>query len=224
MVSWPRLNGRPVAALRPSSVYAVAMKASCVAAMAFAAALTSVSARRPGQTGWIDLFNGKDLAGWHFRQPPGPNGWRVVNGEYVNTKPSTDIQTDREFYDFDLHVEFKVTPGDGNSGVYLRDKYEMHILDSFGRPASDHESGALYRRVAPSANAARPAGEWQTFDITMIGRKLTLIYNGQKVLDVADIGPKGTGAASERADGPGPLRLQGDHDSITFRNIRIRPH
>jgi hypothetical protein len=180
--------------------------------------------------GWIALFNGKDLSGWHFRQPaptkaPGPNGWTVVNGEYVNTKPSTDIQTDREFYDFDLHVEFKVTAGagNGNSGVYLRDKYEIQLADSFGKPVSFSESGSLYRRVAPTANASKPAGEWQTIDITFVGKKLELTYNGQKVLDVADVGPPGTGAASTRADGPGPLRLQGDHETIAFRNIRIRP-
>src|SRR5262245_7286270 len=199
------------------------MKSPVLVALALVTGLSLTSAGQSGQAGWIDLFNGKDLSGWHFRQPAGPNGWKVVNGEYVNTKPSTDLQTDREFYDFDLHVEFRVNPGDGNSGVYLRDKYEIQILDSFGNPVGDHESGSLYRRVAPSVNAAKRAGEWQTFDITMVGRALTLIYNGQKVLDVADIGPKGTGAAGERPDGPGPLRLQGDHDSIAFRNIRIRP-
>jgi hypothetical protein len=189
-----------------------------------------LQAGQASQDAWIALFNGKDLSGWHFRQPaapnaPGPNGWTVVNGEYLNTKPSTDIQTDREFYDFDLHVEFKVTAGagSGNSGVYLRDKYEIQLADSFGKPVSFSESGSLYRRVAPSANASKPAGEWQVLDITLVGRKLELTYNGQKVLDVADIGPTGTGAASTRADGPGSLRLQGDHETIAFRSIRIRP-
>lgn len=198
-----------------------------LSAFVLAAGLAAPSA----QADWIPLFNGKGLAGWHVRQPTapnqpaGPNGWTVVAGEYVNTKPSTDIQTDREFYDFDLHVEFKVTAGAGagNSGVYLRDKYEIQIADSFGKPAADGENGALYRRVAPSANASTRAGEWQTFDITFIGRRLTLVHNGQKVLDVGDAGATGTGAASQRADGPGPLRLQGDHETVAFRNIRIRP-
>jgi hypothetical protein len=183
-------------------------------------AITAIASLQPG---WIDLFNGKDLAGWHLRTPAGANGWKVVNGEYVNTKPSTDLVTDRDFYDFDLHVEFKVEAGNGNSGVYLRDKYEIQILDSFGKAPSFSESASLYRRVAPSANASKRAGEWETFDITFVGRKLTLVHNGQQVLDVADVGPTGTGAASTRADGPGPLRLQGDHETVAFRNIRIRP-
>jgi len=184
--------------------------------------LGSTPGAQTGQ-GWIALFNGRDLSGWHLRQPGGPNGWKVVDGVYINTKPSTDLQTDRDFEDFELHVEFKVNAGDGNSGVYLRDKYEIQILDSFGHPASDHDSGALYRRAAPSVNAAAPAGDWQTFDLTFIGRKLTLSYNGRSVLSVTDVGPTGTGAAGERKDSPGPLRLQGDHDSVSFRNIRIRP-
>jgi hypothetical protein len=172
---------------------------------------------------WISLFNGKDLSGWHLRDPKGPNGWTVVDGVYVNTKPSTDIQTDADYDDFLLHVEFKVTEGTGNSGVYLRDKYEIQIFNSYGKPPEDAGCGALYRRIAPAVNASKPAGEWQTFDITFIGPRLTVLHNGQKVLDNVDVGPTGTGAASKRPDGPGPLRLQGDHDSVAFRNIRIRP-
>jgi hexosaminidase len=183
-------------------------------------------AHHPVQTSgdeWTPLFNGKDLSGWHLLKKDGSNGWVVADGVYLNTPPSTDIQTDAEYNDFDLHVEFKVIAGaTGNSGVYLRDKYEIQIFDSFGKPPTDSGCGALYRRIAPAVNASRPAGEWQTFDISFIGRRLTVIHNGQKVLDAVDVGPMGTGAASKRADGPGPLRLQGDHDAVAFRNVRIR--
>jgi hypothetical protein len=175
------------------------------------------------ESSWIAFFNGKDLTGWHLRKPDGPNGWKVENGVYVNTPPSTDIQTDDEYYDFQLHVEFKVNPEKGNSGVYLRDKYEVQIFDSYGKPPSDSGCGALYKRVAPAVNASKPAGEWQTFDITFVGQRLTVVHNGQKILDNVDVGPKGTGASSNRLDGPGPLRLQGDHDAIAYRNIKIRP-
>ena len=171
---------------------------------------------------WVSLFNGKDLAGWHLRNPQGPNGWKVQKGVYVNTPPSTDIQTDAEYYDFQLHVEFRVSDGDGNSGVYMRDKYEVQIFNSYGKPPVDSGCGALYRRIAPAVNASKPPGQWQTFDITFIGKYLTVIHNGQKVLDNVDVGPMGTGAASKRPDGPGPLRLQGDHNAVSFRNIRIR--
>ncbi len=171
---------------------------------------------------WIPLFNGHDLTGWHLRDPKGPNGWKVESGIYVNTPPSTDIQTDAEYYDFQLHVEFRVSEGDGNSGVYMRDKYEIQIFNSYGKPPVDSGCGALYRRIAPAVNASKPAGEWQTFDITFIGKHLTVIHNGKKVLDNVDVGPMGTGAASKRPDAPGPLRLQGDHNAVSFRNIRIR--
>jgi hypothetical protein len=180
----------------------------------------SAHAKKPH---WISLFNGTDLTGWHLQKPTGPNGWKVQDGVYVNTPPSTDIQTDLEYYDFQLHVEFNVSDGDGNSGVYMRDKYEVQIFNSYGKPPLDSGCGALYRRFAPAVNASKPPGEWQTYDITFIGRHLTVIHNGQKVLDTVDVGPMGTGAASKRPDGPGPLRLQGDHNAVSFRNIRIRP-
>ena len=171
---------------------------------------------------WISLLNGKDLTGWHLQKPTGPNGWKVRDGVYVDTPPSTDIQTDSEYYDFQLHVEFNVSEGNGNSGVYLRDKYEVQIFNSYGKPLIDTGCGALYHRIAPAANASKPPGQWQTFDITFIGKHLIVLQNAQKVLDVADVGPMGTGASSNRPDGPGPLRLQGDHDAVSFRNIRIR--
>src|ERR1043166_1895115 len=114
---------------------------------------------------WISLFNGKDLTGWHLRNPTGPNGWKVQNGAYVNTPPSTDVQTDAEYYDFQLHVEFNVSDGEGNSGVYMRDKYEVQIFNSYGTAPVDSGCGALYRRIAPTVNASKPPGEWQSFDI-----------------------------------------------------------
>jgi len=201
------------------------MRKSFLRALALAAVVLCAApgARAQDKKGWISLLNGKDLTGWHLRNPQGPNGWKVVDQVTVNTPPGTDIQTDGEYYDFQLHVEFKVTSGDGNSGVYMRDKYEVQIFNSFGKTPADTGCGALYKRIAPSVNASKRDGEWQTYDITFIGRRLTVIHNGQKVLDNVDVGPMGTGAASNRADGPGPLRLQGDHDAVSFRNIRIRP-
>lgn len=182
-----------------------------------------VAADQPdGRPGWIQLFNGKDLTGWKPRKPDGPNGWKVVDGVLVNTPPSTDIMTEQDFYDFDLYAEFNVAEKT-NSGLYLRDKYEIQILNSHGRPLSDNVCGALYRRIAPAVNACAPAGEWQKIQVNFIGRRLTAVLNGQTILDNIDVGPNGTGNASERPDGPGPLRLQGDHREVSFRNLWIRP-
>ena len=194
-----------------------------IAAVTMLVAWPALDVRGQDKKSWIPLLNGKDLTGWHLRKPDGPNGWKVVDHVTVNTPPSTDLQTDAEYYDFQLHVEFKVTPGDGNSGVYLRDKYEVQIFNSFGKEIAKTGCGALYNKIAPSVNASKRAGEWQTYDITFIGRRLTVIHNSKKVLDDVDVGPMGTGAASSRPDAPGPLRLQGDHQAVSFRNIRIRP-
>ena len=172
--------------------------------------------------GWIELFNGKDLAGWHLRKPDGPNLWKVADGVYTTAAKGTDLQTDRDFYNFQLHVEFRIAPG-SNSGVYMRDRYEIQIADGYGKPAAPGGCAALYRRIPPSVVACKPAGEWESFDITFFKQRLTLYHNGQKVLAAVETGPKGTGASSERADAPGPLRLQGDHGEVSFRNVRLRP-
>jgi len=179
-------------------------------------------AKPTAQEGWIELFNGQDLTGWIPRNPKARNGWFAYKGALYNHPPSTDIYTARRFNDFELHVEFLVPPG-GNSGVYLRGRYEVQVLDSFGQPPSKHGCGALYGQVAPSENAAAPAGTWQTYDITLIGKKLTVVHNGKKVLDQVEIsGPTG-GALDHNVGQPGPIMLQGDHGPIAYRNIRIRP-
>ena len=175
----------------------------------------------PKDDGWIELFNGRDLAGWHLRKPDGPNLWKVEGGVYTTAAKGTDLQTDREFYNFQLHVEFKIAPG-SNSGVYMRDRYEIQIADSYGKDPSDSGCGALYRRIPPAINASRPAGEWEVFDITFVGKRLSVYHNGKKILDNVNAGPRGTGASSDREDAPGPLRLQGDHGEVSFRNLKIR--
>ena len=204
--------------MRVRSVWCFALLAA-FQSMSFNPALAD---QRDPKEAWIPLFNGTDLSGWKLRSPDGPNGWTVVNGVYVNTPPSTDILTERLFSDFDLYVEVKPTERT-NSGLYLRDIYEVQILNSHGKPLTDNMCGSLYRRIAPVVNACKPAGEWQTFEVTLVGRRLTVVHNGQKIHDGVDVGPMGTGAAGKRSDAPGPLRLQGDHQEVAFRNIRIRP-
>ncbi|MGI8785525.1 MAG: 3-keto-disaccharide hydrolase [Acidobacteriota bacterium] len=193
-----------------------------IIAVLFCLALVPALAQK-NKKGWIELFNGKDLSGWRLRKADGPNGWKVLpDGVYGNTKPSTDLVTGQEFYDFQLHVEFKLVP-ETNAGVYLRDRYEVQIFDSFGKPISESGCGALYRRTPPVENSCGPVGEWQSFDITFVGQRLTVEHNGKLIQNNIDVGPKGTGGSSQRDDAPGPLRLQGDHGSLSFRNVRIRP-
>ncbi|MDQ3698422.1 MAG: DUF1080 domain-containing protein [Gemmatimonadota bacterium] len=167
----------------------------------------------------VRLFNGKDLTGW---RAVGENQWEVVNGLLRNTRTGGNLVTDREFTDFKLHVEFRYPRG-SNSGVYLRGRYEVQIVDSLGaEPASDL-IGAVYGFLAPSEIAAKNAGEWQSFDITLVGRIITVAVNGRTVICDREI-PGITGGALDSDEGaPGPLLLQGDHGPVEFRNITLTP-
>ena len=176
----------------------------------------------------IKLFNGTDLAGW--KTMGAPSGWGVKDGLMINEAPQepgkhksyANIRTEQEFEDFNLTLEFRVPKG-GNSGVYLRGIYEVQVADSFGTKNDPHNCGALYSRILPSENACKPAGEWQTYDITLLERHLTVILNSKKIIDnQAMLGCTG-GALWSDEFRPGPLYLQGDHTSIEYRNIVLRP-
>ncbi len=170
----------------------------------------------------ITLFNGKSMAGWKLKNPKLPNGWKVVNGVMENHMPSSDIVTERQFTDFKLHLEFNVAPK-SNSGVYLRGRYEVQIQDDFGKPAESHFIGGLYGFIDPVVNAAKKAMEWQSYDVTLLGRWVTVVLNGRTVIDNREI-PGITGGALESREGePGPLMLQGDHGEISFRNVVLTP-
>ncbi len=180
---------------------------------------------RPADPKWgkpITLFNGKSMAGWKPKNPKLPYGWKVAAGVMENHMPSSDIVTERQFNDFKLHLEFNVAPK-SNSGVYLRGRYEVQIQDDFGKPAESHFIGGLYGFIDPVVNAAKKASEWQTYDITLLGRWVTVVLNGRTVIDGKEI-PGITGGALESSEGePGPLMLQGDHGAVFFRNIVLTP-
>lgn len=164
------------------------------------------------------LFNGKTMAGWKPKNPKLPNGWKVVNGVMENHTPSSDIITEQEFMDFKLHVEFNVAPK-SNSGVYLRGRYEVQIQDDYGKPAESHFIGGVYGFIDPLVNAARKAQEWQSYDITLLGRWVTVVLNGRTVIDNKEIPGITGGALHSREGEPGPLMLQGDHGDVLYRNI-----
>lgn len=180
--------------------------------------------RRPQPSSWdqpITLFGGKSLDGW---QPigGGTNQWSVADGILRNAKRGANLVTTQKFDDFKLHLEFRVPKGE-NSGVYLRGRYELQVDDAAGLEASAHHLGGLYGFIAPSENVAKPAGEWQTMDATLVGRMLTFTLNGTTVICNREI-PGITGGAldSTEAD-PGPIMLQGDHGPVDYRNIVITP-
>jgi len=177
--------------------------------------------RKPGKP--IDLFNGKDVSGWLCQDPHHPMGWFVKDGILMNEgKDACNIYTQQKFNDFKLEVEFNVDP-QSNSGVYLRGRYEIQILDAYDRPMDVHSQGALYGFIVPAVKADKPAGEWQTFDITLIANRVTVIENGTKIIDNGEVPGITGGALDADEKGPGPIMLQGDHGKVQFRKVRLTP-
>lgn len=177
---------------------------------------------REKATAWgtpVKLFNGKDLGGW---EALGENQWKVVNGILTSPKSGANLVTKQKFNDFKLHLEFRCPKG-SNSGVYLRGRYEVQIEDSYGKLPGRGLLGAVYGFIIPSEMAAKPAGEWQSYDITLVGRMITVVLNGKTIICNQSI-PGITGGALDSNEGePGPLYIQGDHGPIEYRNIVITP-
>ena len=165
------------------------------------------------------LFNGKDLTGWHAM---GENQWIVESGVLKSPKSGSNLVSDEKFEDFKLHIEFRYPQG-SNSGIYLRGRYEVQIMDSKGAAPSDVEFGGIYGFLEPNEMAAKAAGEWQEYDITLIGRRVTIVANGITVINDQII-PGITGGALDSNEGePGPFLIQGDHGPIEYRNIVVTP-
>jgi hypothetical protein len=170
----------------------------------------------------IELFNGKDLSGWVARHPSQPNMWKAEDGVLANTDTGSDLVTEAEFEDFKLHIEVNYPQG-SNSGIYLRGRYEIQVQDDYGKEPHSLYMGAVYGHITPTENTAKPAGEWQVFDITLLGRWVTVELNGKVIIDHQEI-PGITGGALDANEGePGPFMLQGDHGPVSYRNILVTP-
>jgi len=180
------------------------------------------SLKREGEPVWgepITLFSGIDLKGWHAM---GENQWKVKDGILTSEKSGSNLVSDMKFTDFKLHIEFRYQKG-SNSGVYLRGRYEVQIEDSKGKEPLPGYLGAVYGFLVPSEQVAKDPGEWQSYDITLRGRMITLIANNKLVIYNQEI-PGITGGAMDSKEGePGPIMMQGDHGPIEYRNIIITP-
>ncbi|MBS1918132.1 MAG: DUF1080 domain-containing protein [Bacteroidetes bacterium] len=178
--------------------------------------------RRDKEPVWgepIQLFNGKDLTGWHAT---GDNQWIAQDGILRSPHSGSNLVTDKTFNDFKLHIEFRY-PKESNSGVYLRGRYEIQIEDSKGKLPGKDYLGAIYGFIEPTEQMAKDPGEWQTYDVTLVGRMVTLVVNGVTVICNREI-PGITGGAINSNEGePGPILIQGDHGPIDYRNIVITP-
>ena len=168
----------------------------------------------------IKLFNGKDLTGWQALGKT--NQWIVESGVLKSPKSGANIRTEKTFDDFKLHIEFRYPKG-SNSGVYLRGRYEIQIEDNKGKEPMSLYLGGIYGFIDPWLNMAKEAGEWQSYDVELVGRMVTVKVNGTTVIYKQEI-PGVTGGALDSKEGePGPIMMQGDHGPIEFRNIVLTP-
>jgi hypothetical protein len=180
--------------------------------------------RRKPPAAWTapePLFNGKDLTGWE-PDNPSENHWKAQNGELINQSAGANIRTARKFEDFKLHIEYNC-PKDGNSGVYLRGRYEIQV--EYEPPGTDdklHGMGSIYGFIAPAVEVAPRPGQWESYDVTFVGRNVTVVRDGVTTIDNKEI-PGITGGALDSNEGqPGPLYIQGDHTGgMKYRSITI---
>tara|TARA_R110002049_G_scaffold285698_4_gene467189 strand:- start:395491 stop:396480 length:990 start_codon:yes stop_codon:yes gene_type:complete len=179
----------------------------------------------------VSLFNGTDLTGWRAHEAEKIMGWSVKDGLLINTTPKTDfsatgayanLRTEAVFEDFWLHIEFNIGEA-RNSGVYLRGMYEAQVVDKDSWMQGKQGVGAIFGRIEPSKMAGKKGGEWQTYDLTLVDRHVTVVLNGEKVIDNQPVaGPTG-GAVFTDPTQPGPIHLQGDHTSVMYRDIYLAP-
>ena len=195
---------------------------SLLATLALSATFTFAA----DEAGFVPLFNGKDTTGWHLRRKDGHNSWTIDGNVLKNTvnkgEHGTDLVTDKKFWNFTVRYEFQV-PDNSNSGFYLRGRHEIQILGDFKNgKAAKGGNGAIYNHTAPSEFASKPGGEWQTAEATIIGNKITVTLNGKKIHDNVECN-KATGSEIDnKVTEPGPIFLQGDHGTVSFRNMRIK--
>jgi Domain of Unknown Function (DUF1080) len=171
----------------------------------------------------IPLFNGKDLTGWKMDKPNSDKAWSVVDGTLVSPGNGPEIIHDRKFRDFKLHVEFNC-PANSNSGVYLRGRYEVQVETNSIQEPPSHHMGGVYGFIAPTPELPRKPGDWQTYDITLVGRTITVVQNGQTIIDQQEIPGITGGALDSHEELPGPIYLQGSEDGhVSYRSIVITP-
>ena len=169
----------------------------------------------------VMLFNGKDLGGWHGIVPGKDLGWTVHDGLLSSTGGANNLETDAKYWNFKLHVEYRVG-AHSNSGIGLRGRYEVQILEDKGRPIDRHSNGTLYSRILPVENVSKAAGEWQTYDIRLVGMNVSITSNGKLITKGVIEGLTAIATDWDESK-PGPITLQGDHGPVDFRSVVLTP-
>jgi hypothetical protein len=173
----------------------------------------------------VVLLDGKTLDAFVGQNANRPLGWAIVDGVATNTPPANNLVSKEKFKDFKIEAEYKLAPK-GNSGIYLRGRYELQLYDDLtGDPNTQpqHKHMAIYGRTPTITEASKPAGEWQTMEAIIVGNRVTVMLNGQKVHDNAVILGVTGGALDNDELAPGPILIQGDHEQVWVRKVIVTP-
>jgi hypothetical protein len=181
----------------------------------------------------VDLFDGKSMDAWDVQNKTRPMKWAIEDGAMTNQPPgANNLVSKQKFQDFKIQAEYKLdkphvtasgNPSKGNSGIYLRGRYELQVLDDYGDKTFDRGHMSVYGWHTPTVNASKPAGEWQTMEATVVGNKVTVVLNGQKVQDNVTLEAVTGGALDANELDPGPIMLQGDHEKVWYRKVTVTP-
>ena len=170
----------------------------------------------------VELFNGTSYDAFGPQSGDKITNWSIEAGVLANAPPSSNLVSKQKFKDFRIQAEYKLAEG-SNSGIFLRGRYELQVLDDFGKPVESHGHMAIYAWTPPLVNASKPAGEWQSLEAILVGNRLSAVLNGQKVHDNAEIQAITGGAIDADELAPGPILVQGDHAKVWFRKIIVTP-
>lgn len=170
----------------------------------------------------VQLFNGQDFSNWLLQNPQRPSGWTIVDGAMTNEAKANNLISKHQFENFRLVAEYRVE-AKSNSGIFLRGRYEIQIVDDFGLPTTPLGHAALYSRVKPAVNASLPPGQWQLLEVIIVGNRLTATLNGQRIHDNTLIDGITGGALDSREGSSGPIMVQGDHGTVAFRRLTVTP-
>jgi hypothetical protein len=170
----------------------------------------------------VVLFDGKSLDAFGVQNKAQPMGWSIEDGVMTNVERANNLVSKEKFKDFRIQAEYKLGPN-SNSGIYLRGRYELQVLDDYGKPVEAHGHMAIYAWKAPRVNASKPRGEWQTMEAILVGNRVTVTLNGQRLHDNAVLEAITGGALDANESEPGPIMIQGDHEKVWFRKVTVTP-
>ena len=170
----------------------------------------------------VALFDGTSLDNWELQHKGRPSGWSVADGAMANEPKANNLISRQKFKDFSVEAEYKLEKG-SNSGIYLRGRHELQVLDDFGKPPESHGHMSIYAWTPPRVNASKPPGEWQAMKATLVGNRLSVTLNGQQVHDNTVVEAITGGALDADEQAPGPIMIQGDHGRVWIRKLIITP-